>query len=71
MFDIVLSNLGKFSISNPAASLRVTALYLLLNAELEPGIAIATADGRIGVSATFDAPTRPVDQVRNNGAWTN
>jgi hypothetical protein len=52
MFDVVLSNLGKFTISNQATSLRVTALYLLLNAELEPGIARATADGRIGVART-------------------
>ena len=56
---MVLSNLGRFSNSDRAASLRVAALYLLLNAELEPGIAIGTADGRIGVSLTFDATARP------------
>jgi hypothetical protein len=37
------------------AHLRVVALYLLLNVELEPAIAVATADGQIFVSVTFDA----------------
>jgi hypothetical protein len=58
-FDVVVSNLGRFSTSDHTSTLRVTALYLLLNTELEPNIAIATAEGRICVSATFDAATPP------------
>jgi hypothetical protein len=59
VFDVVVSNLGKFPSSNQTNALRVTALYLLLNTELEPSIAVATAEGRICVSATFNLPVRP------------
>jgi hypothetical protein len=58
-FDVVVSNLGEFSTSDQTNVLRVTALYLLLNTELEPSIAVATAEGRMCVSGTFDSPTPP------------
>jgi Condensation domain len=54
-FDVVLSNLGIFSVGDSMAHLRVVALYLVLNVELEPAIAVATADGQIFESVTFDA----------------
>jgi hypothetical protein len=57
-FDLVLSNLGKFSARDQSVILPVTALYLMLNAELEPSIGIATANGQLCVSVTFDVATR-------------
>jgi hypothetical protein len=58
-FDVVVSNLGKFPASRQTNALRVMALYMLLNTELEPSIAVTTAEGRMCVSATFDSSTRP------------
>jgi hypothetical protein len=65
-FDVVVSNLGKFSTSDQTNALRVTALCLLLNTELEPSIAVATAEGRMCVSATFDSPTPPDGPQNSN-----
>ena len=50
-FNVVVSNLGKFSTSDQTNALRVTALYLFLNTELEPSVAVATAEERMCVSA--------------------
>jgi hypothetical protein len=58
-FDVIVSNLGKFATSVQRNGLRATAFYLLLNTELEPSIAVTTAEERMCVSATFDSPTRP------------
>ena len=52
------SNLGKFSAWDQSAILPATTLYLLLNAELEPSIGIATVNGQLSVSVTFDVATR-------------
>jgi hypothetical protein len=57
-FDVVVSNLGKFPASRQTNALRVMALYMLLNTELEPSIAGTTVEGRMSVSATFDSSTR-------------
>jgi hypothetical protein len=56
-FDVVVSNLGRFLTSDRTNALRVTALYLLLNTELEPSIAVATAEGRMCLSTTVDSVT--------------
>ena len=65
-FNVVVSNLGKFSTSDQTNALRVTALYLFLNTELEPSVAVATAEERMCVSATFNSPTPPDGSQNSN-----
>ena len=54
--QVVVSNLGQFPTGLLSKSLQVTRFYLLLNAELEPAIGVASANGRTGITLTSDQP---------------
>jgi hypothetical protein len=48
-FGAVLSNLGQFSAVPGARQFRVVAIFPVLNAELEPVLAVATVEGRMNI----------------------
>jgi hypothetical protein len=52
-YGAVLSNLGRFPIMPRVRQFRVTAIYPVLNIELEPVIAVGTAGGRMSLTLTF------------------
>lgn len=45
-YDAVLTNLGRFPETSRVTRFRVTAVYPILSPELEPVVAVATADER-------------------------
>lgn len=63
-YGAVLSNLGRFSFLPTLRQLRVTAIYPVLNVELEPVVAVATAAGRMAITLTSDKPTDTM-QIRS------
>jgi hypothetical protein len=51
-YHAVLSNLGRFPLMPRVRQFRVTAIYPVLNIELEPVIAVGTAGGRMSLTLT-------------------
>jgi hypothetical protein len=56
-YGAVLSNLGRLPAMPRVRQFRVTALYPVLNGELEPVIGVATADGRMSITIVSDGST--------------
>jgi hypothetical protein len=55
-YQVVVSNLGQFPTGLLSKALHVTRFYFLLNAELEPAIGVASANGLMGITLTSDQP---------------
>jgi hypothetical protein len=56
-YSAVLSNLGQFPLLTNVMNFRITAVYPVLNVELEPIVAVATVHGRMTITTTRDDST--------------
>jgi hypothetical protein len=55
-YGAVLSNLGRLPTMPAVRRFRITAVYPVLNVELEPVVGVATANGLMSITITSDSP---------------